>query len=144
MIIRGNLPSRQQGTALIMAMVVLVILTILGMSAMRSSVLEVRMAGNIQDSTIAFQAAESGLAKALNTGGSFDIHAKTTESFTFNFGKTTVETEFLDFAPPKRGSGYSVINYDVANFDQKATGTTSSGGRDTVHQGVFQIVNKSS
>jgi hypothetical protein len=127
-----------------MAMVVLVILTILGMSAMRSSVLEVRMAGNLQDSTIAFQAAESGLAKAMNVGGGFDIHTTVSSTYTFNFGKSDVETSFIDFAPPKRGSGYSVINYDVANFDQKATGTTSSGGRDTVHQGVYQIVNKSS
>jgi len=144
MIYQGNLPSRQQGTALIMAMVVLVILTILGMSAMRSSVLEVRMAGNIQDATIAFQAAESGLAKALNTGGSFDIHQTITDNYVFNFGKAKIDTSFVDFAPPKRGSGYSAINYDVANFNQAATGTTSSGGRTKVNQGVYQIVNKSS
>lgn len=136
--------SAQRGTALVMSMVVLVILTILGLSAMRVSILETRMAGNLQDSTIAFQSAESGLAKALNMGGTFDIHTKDTRDFTFNFGKTIVETDFIDFSPPKRDSGYSVINYDVANFEQKATGTTSSGGENIVRQGVFQIVNKSS
>ena len=139
-----RLRSKQSGTALVMSMVVLVILTILGLSAMRVSVMETRMAGNIQDSTIAFQAAESGLAKALNTGGSFSIHTVVKENFSFNFGKSAVETSFVDFSPPKRGSGYSVINYDVANFDQKSTGTTSSGGQDIVHRGVYQIVNKSS
>lgn len=139
-----NFPGKQSGTALVMSMVVLVILTILGLSAMRVSVMETRMAGNIQDSTIAFQAAESGLAKALNTGGSFSIHSVVTEKFNFNFGKSTVETSFVDFSPPKRGSGYSIINYDVANFDQQSTGTTSSGGQNIVHRGVFQIVNKSS
>jgi hypothetical protein len=127
-----------------MAMVVLVILTILGLSAMRVSVLETRMAGNIQDSTIAFQAAESGLAKALNTGGSFNIHAPVEEEFSFHYGNSTVTTSFVDFAPPKRGSGFSVIHYDVANFDQGSTGKTSTGGQSVVHRGVYQIVNKSS
>lgn len=136
-------PAAQRGTALVMSMVILVILTILGLSAMRVSILETRMAGNIQDSTIAFQTAESGLAKALNTGGSFDIHNTVKQEFTFNFGKAVVETSFVDFAPPKRGSGYSNIHYDVANFDQAATGTTATGAQNINHQGVFQIVNKS-
>ncbi len=129
-----------------MAMVVLLILTIIGVSALNTSSLEARMAGNAQDATRAFQAAESGLNKAMNTAGAFDLYTKTTKTFEFDSKKSgyaTVETDFLTFAPPKRGAGYSAINYDSANFDQKSTGETTTGAKSVLHQGAAQIVNKS-
>jgi len=51
----------EHGAALITALVFLLILTILGISAMQMSILEERMAGNTRDLTIAFEAAESAL-----------------------------------------------------------------------------------
>ena len=44
-----------------MALLFLLITTLLGISAMQSSVMEERMAGNMHDHNMAFQAAESGL-----------------------------------------------------------------------------------
>lgn len=140
--------NRQRGVALVMAMVMLVILTILGLSAMHGSIMEARMTGNLQDNTAAFQTAESGLAKALNLGGSFDIHTTkadpNNQKFIINNGRAIVDTYFNMFSPPKRGSGFSNINYDVANFTQRATGLTISGGRSVTNQGVYQVINKAS
>lgn len=45
-----------------MALVFLVILTILGVTAMSGASLEEKMAGNLKEQTVAFQAAETGLA----------------------------------------------------------------------------------
>lgn len=53
--------TNQQGMALIMAIVFLVILTVLGITAMNSSVLSEKMTQNMKDMTGAFQAAESAL-----------------------------------------------------------------------------------
>ncbi len=52
---------RQHGVALVMAMVFLLILTLIGVTAMSTSSLEEKMAGNLQDKNSAFQAAESAL-----------------------------------------------------------------------------------
>ena len=57
--------QRQQGSALITALVFLIILTILGLSTMTTSRLEIRMAANTQFAHQAFQAAESGIAQVL-------------------------------------------------------------------------------
>lgn len=57
---------QQRGVALVMAMVFLLILTLIGVTAMSTTVLEERMAGNMQDKNAAFQAAESALASGEN------------------------------------------------------------------------------
>lgn len=58
-------PSRQSGAALVVGLVVLVLLTLLGIAAMRTSALEERMAGNLRESNIAFQSAEGALREAI-------------------------------------------------------------------------------
>lgn len=55
------MPSRQRGATLIIGLLFLVLLTILGMSAMNLSTLEERMSGNTRDRSLAFQAAEAAL-----------------------------------------------------------------------------------
>jgi len=52
---RGNL---QRGAVLILALVVLIILTLLGVSTMSSSGLELRMSGNSLEKTVSFENAE--------------------------------------------------------------------------------------
>ncbi|MFQ5756495.1 MAG: PilX N-terminal domain-containing pilus assembly protein [Acidiferrobacterales bacterium] len=54
-------PHRQQGIALIMALVFLMLLTIIGVTAMTTTSLQEKMAGNVQNKHGAFQAAESAL-----------------------------------------------------------------------------------
>lgn len=51
----------ERGAALIVALIFLVVLTLLGVGAMRTTNLQERMAGSLRDSNLAFQAAESGL-----------------------------------------------------------------------------------
>lgn len=132
----------QNGAVLVMSLSILVILTLLGVSAMSSSSLEVKMATSVQDTATAFHAAESGLGKMQSATGKFDVSSDTTSNFTFNSASAEIITSFTDFTPPRRGSGYSIINYQVANFDQTSTGTTTTKAKSVVHQGIFQVVNK--
>lgn len=60
----GLMQRREQGSALTMSLVFLLLLTIIGISAMNFSTLEERMAGNFKDQNLAFQAAESALKDA--------------------------------------------------------------------------------
>lgn len=136
--------NRERGMALIMSLVILMILTVLGVTAMSTSSMQQRMSGNTQEINRAFQAAESGLNQALNTAGSLDLNNAQTNDFTYGaMGATaTVTTTFVQFSPPKRGSGYG-NNFETANFDQSSNGATGAGATVNVHQGIGQIVPKS-
>lgn len=54
----------QAGAALVTGLIFLVILTLLGVTAMQTSTMEERMSGNARDRNIAFQAAEAALRDA--------------------------------------------------------------------------------
>jgi type IV pilus assembly protein PilX len=54
-------PSRQRGAVLVVALLMLLIMTVLGVTAMQMSRMEERMAGNSRDINLAFQGAEAGL-----------------------------------------------------------------------------------
>lgn len=59
-----TLSCRQGGAALLIALVLLLLMTILGVSAMQTTNLQERMAGNMRDRGVAFEAAEAGLRVA--------------------------------------------------------------------------------
>ncbi|HED34905.1 MAG TPA: hypothetical protein ENJ08_11970 [Gammaproteobacteria bacterium] len=58
--------TKQQGAVLVVGLIMLLVMTIIGLSAMRSTILEEKMAGNFRDSNIAFQAAEAALRDGEN------------------------------------------------------------------------------
>ncbi len=135
--------------ALIMALVILLILTILGVTAMTTSSLEEKMSGNIQEQNRAFQAAESGInkvlvdANALVPNGSY---APAPYSFASGqSGTAAVKVKFVQYTPPARRSGafaFSATQYQSANFDITSTGTTVTNAKSVNTQGVELIVPK--
>lgn len=56
--------SSQRGVALFLALVVLLLITVLGVSGLQTTTLEERMAANARDRDLAFQAAEAALLDA--------------------------------------------------------------------------------
>lgn len=59
-----KLKQRQRGATLIVGLIFLVALTLLGVMAMKSTLLQERMAGGSRDRSLAFQAAEAALRDA--------------------------------------------------------------------------------
>lgn len=57
-------PGRNRGVALFISLVLLLVLTIIGVSSVQTTTLETRMARNEHDTLLAFQAAESALRDA--------------------------------------------------------------------------------
>jgi Tfp pilus assembly protein PilX len=138
--IRGGLHiagNRQQGVALAMALIMLTVLTILGISAMKTSTLEVRMSGNVQDSTQTFQDAESAIAAAPQA-----IEAPPSSTTTVRGTKVTVTTTSLGTGNPPRGLGFSLAGYQIANYMQTSVAETPSGAKSTTTQGRYQVVTK--
>ncbi len=60
-----SLPNRQRGVVLLVSLMLLLMLTVLALTATNRSTLQERMAANSQDSNLAFQAAEAGRTAVL-------------------------------------------------------------------------------
>ena len=101
--------SRQSGMTLIVSLIILISLTMLGVTSMQSTRTEISMAGNLRDSGITFNAAEAGLRAA--------------EAFVDNSGST------LEFDNPGIGLFPELANdpsYGVsATWDASQTATTT-------------------
>ena len=140
------LPDRRQnGAALITALVFLVILTMLALSSMSTSTLEERMAANSQEINRAFQTAESGLELAFDDVNSFSINnteANPNTGSVTDFGSydadTSYEVAFRQATSPKRGSGWD-SSYALYHFDLQSTGATDAGATTTLHAGAYQV-----
>ncbi len=86
--------STQHGFVLIVALILLLVLTILGLAAAQSTSLQERMAGNTRSRDMAFQAAEAGLRAAescLNSGSALcaNFSANANGTYLFNPGAPT-------------------------------------------------------
>lgn len=74
-----TLPPRQRGAALIIGLILLLILTVLGVSSMNTATMELAMAINSQQSQYAFQAAESALVTDIVVGNTIVLDNNTVQ-----------------------------------------------------------------
>lgn len=77
---------RQHGAVLIVALLFLVILTLLGLTAMSGTTLEERMSGNSRDMNIALQSAEAALRDARRDINRLPISGESREMYLDLFG----------------------------------------------------------
>lgn len=64
MIIKFNFPQKQRGATFVTGLIFLVVLTLFGITAMKTASMEERMSGNLRDRNVALQAAEMALRYA--------------------------------------------------------------------------------
>jgi hypothetical protein len=57
---------QQQGVALVIAMILLIVLTLLGLSALKTTIVETKLATNAQERAYAFQMAETAVSEKEN------------------------------------------------------------------------------
>ncbi|MCC7096074.1 MAG: hypothetical protein IT472_02685 [Thermomonas sp.] len=58
--------GHQQGVSLLVVLVLLIVMSVLGIAVLRSSAMQERMAANLYDRSLAFQAAETALRQVQN------------------------------------------------------------------------------
>jgi len=145
-----SVPGRQTGMVLIMALLMLMVLTLIGVSSMSSSSLEMKIASNMQQRNIAFQAAQSRLAFAASQDTSnplnylINIPDLTDESTwpvqTCNppgcpDGADWVATADVKYSGCGKGVGNSLEagkGFSYRTFEIKATGETVTGSSRSV------------
>lgn len=138
----------QRGAVLITSLVLLVILTLLGLSTMTTSSLEERMAANSQSVSRAFHVADAGLTVAFDDVASLSTTDTTTRNIN-NIGgynaNVTYTSEFRQLVPLGRESDAALIwgsDYGKYHFELGSVGTI--GGANAIAEaelvgGIVQI-----
>ena len=93
-----QLHNKQQGAALIIGLVLLVVITVLAISGMNTATTELAMARNDQNYEFAFQAAETGLENII-AAGSFDTANTVSTTTTINYhDSVTAQVDYEDWS----------------------------------------------
>jgi type IV pilus assembly protein PilX len=141
--------SKQQGAALVVGLILLVVITVLAISGMNTATTSLAMARNDMNYENAFQAAETGLENAL-AQGLFSTLVGTTVTQTINtYDSVSAEIAYEDssIVPDKAfslGSGSGVAAYHFL-ATSTATSLRDPGGttdRDSsaIHTQAFYVV----
>lgn len=139
--------KRQSGAVLIVAMIILVILTLLGVTTMNTTSLQERIASNTQEQVHAFQAAETGLNQAFADNLAYDISGTytggaTPTAFAGSADSASYLPTFMGFSPPPPGSLYSATSFQAAHFNFRATGISATNLSIILNGGAYQIAPK--
>ncbi len=142
---------RQNGAALIVGLILLVVITVLAISGMNTATTEIAMARNDQNNENVFQAAEAGLEQAL-AQGNFNTLANTTLTQTINaHDSVTAVIVFEDstMVPDRAfslgvGSGISAYHFNTIStaVSRRIAGGGGITDRDAsaVHSQSFYVV----
>ncbi len=141
--------SKQQGAALVVGLILLVVITVLAISGMNTATTELAMARNDMNYERAFQAAETGLEIAL-AQGLFDTLAGSTVTQTINaHDAVTSEIEFEDssIVPDKAfslgsGSGVAAYHFLATSTATSLRDPNATTDRDSsaIHTQAFYVV----
>ena len=136
---------KQQGAALVVGLILLVVVTVLAISGMNTATTELAMARNDQNFENAFQAAENGLERALSQP-QFDpsVGVTITETLTSNETMTII---FEDDSPvPDKayslGSKVSALHFiaEAQAVSSRTPGTPTDRDSKATHSQAFYVV----
>lgn len=141
--------NRQQGAALIVGLILLVVVTVLAISGMNTATTELAIARNDQNYENAFQAAETGIEFALSQGR-FDTLAPTTlqQNVIRNDDVETVIVFQTATLVPDRafslgvGSGIAAYHFTATATAEsaRAAGVATDRDASAVHMQAFYVV----
>ena len=141
--------QRQNGAALVVGLVLLVVITVLAISGMNTATTELAMARNDQNYENAFQAAETGLENAL-AQGTFNTLANTNLVYNINTNDSVTSTIIFEDSTlvPDRafslgvGSGIAAYHFNViaTAASKRDAGGTTDRDASAIHSQSFYIV----
>lgn len=138
----------QQGAALVVCLILMMVMTILGVSGMKASMLELTMAGNSQYGQDAFEAAETGIDMMIAGRGYSTVLGSPGNAIPATpLGDGTYSTEStatFQTTTPVPDGGYSggvgvQGTIQAFHFDVVSTGTGPRAARATHNQSFYEI-----
>jgi Tfp pilus assembly protein PilX len=137
----NTLLRTQSGMALVVALIMMIVITLIALASNYTSIFEIMIAGNKRGSTDAFYRADAGINAITPYSTNFDLSKYTplvanTSSKYNPFSDSTIPnptsavgtiTYFLNQSGPPRGMGYSAINLGYAYYQIQSIGNDSAG-----------------
>jgi len=136
--------SKQRGAALIVGLILMLVLTVLGISGMNTATLELTMANNNQSQQAAFQAAETGIdipiaQQNYTTAAPWVLPVTALGDGTYSTRSVTTCMTTTPVPDRAFSMGTSSGTAQAFHFDVIATGTGPRGAVD-VHNQSFYVV----
>ena len=141
--------KKQDGAALVVGLILLVVITVLAISGMNTATTELAMARNDQNYENAFQAAETGLAVALGQNGFNTLPGPAVTQTITAHETVTTQIQFGNSTPvPDRafslGAGSGIAAWHFIAIAQAASmrdpGNPTDRDSTTVHTQAFYVV----
>ncbi len=145
----GMIVKKQNGAALVIGLILLVVITVLAISGMNTATTELAMARNDQIAENTFQAAETGLAAALGQGAFSTLAAAPVTQTISTHESVTSQIGFEDTTPvPDKafslgaGSGISAYHFLATATAASVRDPNNATDRDAsaVHTQAFYVV----
>lgn len=141
--------NKQQGAALVVGLILLVVITVLAVSGMNTATTELAMARNDQTYENTFQAAENGLEEAL-AQNTFDTNTPVTVTKTITAQESvtaTINYEESTIVPDKAfslgvGTGIAAYHFLATSTAESKRDSSTTTDRDSTatHTQAFYIV----
>jgi hypothetical protein len=117
--------KNQSGVALVLALIMIVILTLIGLASTYTSIFEMKLSGNKRGTTDAFYAADSGIQVVVANVDNFSLPGKYVDNKYNPFtdpknpnptkAKVLIQYDTTQEGSP-RGSGFSAISFEFRHF----------------------------
>ena len=129
---KNSILKNQSGAALVIALVMMIVLTLIGLASIFSSTFEIKISGNKRCSTDAFYAADSGIQVLKANVQNFSPNNSSpynpfTDDANPNLNPTNAQATIAYNAAQQgapRGYGFSAMNFEFEHFLVSSTGQT--------------------
>jgi len=143
----------QLGFAMVLALIMVLILTLIGLGASYSSIYEIKLSGNKRGTVDAFYSADSGVQVVMANVVNFNLENFVDDKYDpftdLSNPNLTKATVIIEHNPnrkgPPRGFGMSAVNVDFAHYMIESTGDdhldlSPINATCTVYQKVVRLV----
>jgi Tfp pilus assembly protein PilX len=128
----SSILESQAGAALVIAMIMMIVLTLIGLASIFTSTFEIKISGNKRCSTNAFYAADSGVQAVVARVENFNPTSYNPTTLQYNpftdanninptSAQVTNTYDTIQQGPP-RGYGFSALNFEFEHFTVASTG----------------------
>jgi hypothetical protein len=147
--------KNQSGTALVVALMMMVVITLIALASSYTSIFEIRISGNKRALTNAFYGADACINAIQPYTSNFDLSKYTllpNSTSVYNpFSDSSIPnptkakgniTALLNQTGPPRGGGFSAVSVAYTYYDVLCTGcdTAGSGATSQIHQDVMRLL----
>jgi hypothetical protein len=148
----------QSGAALVIALIMMIVLTLIGLASIFTSTFEIKISGNKKGSTNAFYGADSGVQVLVSRVENFNPTLYSAPTYQYNPFSTDVNNININYTNAQatmtyqvtqqgapRGYGFSALNFEFEHFLVASTGKDQTDSNlikstSTIQEKVVRLV----